>query len=270
MLIKRWEQHTYCFLSFEFLQTDVVQVGGFVSLWLLFFLHDHLLHLVKCGIRVDVSIVFYIKKRNFLQSSSAVNPYHLQHFIIQIHVGLLLVKFSSELNEISKLTFLLPYGSVFPPSKSKLKRLSRSFINEVSAVMSLLKFEALSVQRNKKAFTFYYTYIRFGKLLANKKWVTSIMIMLSIFSNTTYLSFEWAPFVASCRVILQWWEWGKQQSQNRGESWCTSSHRSYSPPSLWWTEAWWYLKYQKFVSGWKFTSVSHKSISWQLSYWQKG
>lgn len=69
-------------------------------------------------------------------------------------VGLLLVKFSSELNEISKLTFLLPYGSVFPPSKSKLKRLSRSFIKEVSAVMSLLKFEALSVQRNKKPFIF--------------------------------------------------------------------------------------------------------------------
>lgn len=160
------------------------------------------------------------------------------------HVGLLLVKFSSELNEISKLTFLLPYGSVFPPSKSKLKRLSRSFIKEVSAVMSLLKFEALSVQRNKKAFTFYYTYIRSGELLANKKWATSIMIMLSIFSNTTYLSFEWAPFAASCRVILQWWEWGKQQFQNREESWCMSSHRSYSPPSLWWTEVWWYLKYQ--------------------------
>lgn len=70
------------------------------------------------------------------------------------HVGLLLVKFSSELNEISKLTFLLPYGSVFPPSKSKLKRLSRSFIKEVSAVMSLLKFEALSVQRNKTGFYF--------------------------------------------------------------------------------------------------------------------
>lgn len=148
-------------------------------------------------------------------------------------VGLLLVKFSSELNEISKLTFLLPYGSVFPPSKSKLKRLSRSFIKEVSAVMSLLKFEALSVQRNKTGFYFYYTYIRSGELLANKKWATSIMIMLSILSNTTYLSFEWAPFAASYRVILQWWEWGKQQFQNREESWCTSSHRSYSPPSLW-------------------------------------
>lgn len=61
------------------------------------------------------------------------------------YVGLLLVKFLLELNEISKLIFFLSYGLVFFLLKLKLKRLLRLFIKEVLVVMFFFKFEVFFV-----------------------------------------------------------------------------------------------------------------------------
>lgn len=61
------------------------------------------------------------------------------------YVGLLLVKFLLELNEISKLIFFLLYGLVFFLLKLKLKRLLRLFIKEVLVVMFFFKFEVFFV-----------------------------------------------------------------------------------------------------------------------------
>lgn len=70
-----------------------------------------------------------------------------------------------------------------------------------------------------------------------------------------YLSSVWAPVFASCTVVPRWWGWEKPRFQNTVESWCTSSHRNYSPLSSWWTEVWWCLseqttkvQYSKFYS----------------------
>lgn len=61
------------------------------------------------------------------------------------YVGLLLVKFLLELNEISKLIFFLLYGLVFFLLKLKLKCLLRLFIKEVLVVMFFFKFEVFFV-----------------------------------------------------------------------------------------------------------------------------